>query len=83
MNTQGIGNSSDGWAQFVKLTQEARLRNKGIQNESVTFSVNSKIAAGSTATQEKTAPIARNNSFMRGEPQVKAKILGGLFDAYA
>lgn len=77
MNTQAVGNR-DAWAQFMKLTQEARMRNSGfvVRGERV-----------SAPEREKTIPAAavpsRGVSFSTAEPREKGRILGGLFDAYA
>ena len=78
MNTQGVG-SRDAWAQFVRLAQEARTRNQGLSAGVAKHS-----AAQPTGIQGTfSLPPARGVSFATGEPKVKAKVVGGLFDAYA
>lgn len=78
MNTKGIS-SGDAWAQFMKLTQEARVRNSGLAHSSTSVS-------GPKKTSGKTKPsplVLSGGSYNKSKPDVKRVILGGKFDAYA
>ncbi len=78
MNTKGIS-GDDGWAQFIKLTQEARVRNSGLANSSSSVSGSKKASA-----RTNSLPLVLNGvSYNKGKPDVKRVILGGKFDAYA
>lgn len=78
VNTQGIGGSRDSWSQFMKVAQEARLRNSG-------FAQKAGFVSGVQEEKPQTSPIvsSRGVAFSAGEPGVNRRILGGLFDAYA
>ncbi|HEX3020508.1 MAG TPA: hypothetical protein VHP36_09405 [Chitinispirillaceae bacterium] len=80
MNTHAIG-KGDAWAQFIKLTREARVRNSGLTSGASKTSVsNSKTASSRPAT----SPLIINGaSYNQSKPDVKRIILGGQFDAYA
>lgn len=81
MNTQGIG-KQDSWAQFMKLTQDARLRNTGFAEKSQKVSS----ARSTTTDASQLRPLSlslKGISYSSGEPEVKKVILGGKFDAYA
>lgn len=84
MNTQGIRSNNDSWAQFVKLTQEARMRNQGISTQTGTASqVNRTVSKTTTAVLgSQSVPFAKNISFNSAVPKVNSKILGGMFDTY-
>lgn len=77
MNTQAVGNR-DAWAQFMKLTQEARLRNSGFVARGERLSVSDREKTLSAA-----AIPSRGVSFSAAEPRENGRMLGGLFDAYA
>lgn len=81
MNTQGIG-KQDSWGHFMKLTQDARLRNTGLSSRASTVSASKSNAASSVQTN-KSPLILKGASYSKGEPDVKKVILGGKFDAYA
>lgn len=78
INTQGVGGSRDSWSQFMKVAQEARLRNSG-------FAQKAGFVSGVKEEKSQTSPVAssRGVAFSAGEPKVNSRILGGLFDAYA
>jgi hypothetical protein len=75
-------NSTDSYAQFMKLVATARQRNNSIANKTTA-------ARGSTAAFPAIGPQARPETSMmpvvnRTEgAQVKGRILGNYFDAYA
>ncbi|NLL12985.1 MAG: hypothetical protein GX267_06255 [Fibrobacter sp.] len=78
MNTNGISRD-DAWAQFMKLTQEARVRNSGLAHSSTSVSTSKKESAKATRL-----PLILNGaSYNMSKPDVKRVILGGKFDAYA
>jgi hypothetical protein len=85
VNTQGIQSNNDSWAQFVKLTQDARKRNQGISTQTGTASqVNRTVTKTTDAVfQSQSVPFAKNISFDSAVPKVQSKILGGMFDTYA
>ena len=76
MNTQGIGNR-DSWAQFVKLTQEARVRNKALTNPARGAATTKNVAAFSRTT---LGPIGSRSQLSAGESKPETKILGRQFD---
>lgn len=84
MNTQAVSGNSDSWAQFMKLTQDARKRNQGISTQSATASQVNRTVSKTTAAlfQSQTVPFAKNVSFNSAVPKVQSKILGGMFDTY-
>jgi hypothetical protein len=85
VNTQSIGKSNDTWAQFMKLTQEARSRNQGIAAvpaKQTMNRVNASRAPGQAFPQQYISSVNKSQ-FISGEPAVKAKIVGGLVDTYA
>ena len=76
----------DTWMKFMKLTEEARVRNSGLstatKRASQTFKTSSSAHTfpGLPLTQPKsTGRVA----FVSGAPDVKKRILGGQFDTYA
>ncbi len=78
MNTKAISRD-DAWAQFMKLTQEARVRNSGLAHSSTSVS-------GSKKESVRTNPsplILSGVSYNKSKPDAKRVILGGKFDAYA
>jgi hypothetical protein len=85
VNTQGIRNNNDTWAQFMKLTQEARSRNQGIAAVPVKNSVNRVNTAKvlSQINQNPATSFVNKSSFISDKPAVKTKIVGGLVDTYA
>jgi hypothetical protein len=82
MNTQGIG-SQNNWAQFVKLTQEARIRNGGLATQKTSSPVKENNASKISPQTVKYQPVVRGMVYAVGEPKVKTVILGGKFDSYA
>jgi hypothetical protein len=84
VNTQGVQSNNDSWAQFVKLTQDARKRNQGISTQTGTASQVNRTASNTTAAvfQSQSVPFAKNVSFNNEVPKVQSKILGGMFDTY-
>lgn len=82
MNTQGI-NSQVSWAEFVRITQQARIRNSGLSdNVNRVHDVEKRERTNPYKSVQK-APV--ENSLYTSSPTTKAKIKisGGLFDAYA
>ncbi len=78
MNTNGISRD-DAWAQFMKLTQEARVRNSGLAHSSTSVSGTKK-----ESVRANPSPLVLNGvSYNKSKPDVKKVILGGKFDAYA
>lgn len=84
VNTQTISGNNDSWAQFMKLTQAARMRNQGISPQNGTAQqVNRTVSKATSAVfQSQAAPFVRNVSFNSAVPKVQSKILGGMFDTY-
>jgi len=84
VNTQGV-RQPDAWAQFVKLTAEARQRNLALSNTKAkvsstgTFSVDNR----QSVSGKSNANFVNNLSFTASAPINKNKTLGRLFDAYA
>lgn len=77
----GRATESDTWVRFQKLAEEARMRNNG-------FVRVPKKTASATASAFPGLPVASSRSTDRiamfsGSPEVRKKILGGQFDAYA
>lgn len=88
MNTQGIRGGSDAWSQFVKLAQEARARNSAAPAAVQKSGLQSLLNVAALRRQVSTARIDNGASVSSttpatGTPEKNAKILGGLFDAYA
>jgi len=81
VNTQGIG-KQDAWSHFMKLTQDARLRNNGLSSGISAVST-SKSSSAASVQANKVPLILKGMSYSKGQPDVKKVILGGKFDAYA
>ncbi len=80
MNTIGVSRD-DAWSQFLKLTQEARVRNSGLSATSKKTAVP---GSRSASIKSDTMPLILNGvSYNTNKPDVKKVILGGKFDAYA
>lgn len=84
MNTQGV-RQTDAWAQFVKLTAQARQRNQSLSNTKAqisstgTFSVDNR----QSVSQSSQVNNVKKLSFSVSAPINNNKTLGRLFDAYA
>ncbi|NLE02468.1 MAG: hypothetical protein GX640_21605 [Fibrobacter sp.] len=78
MNTVGVKNS-DAWAQFMKLTQDARVRNTSLSNVQKTSSTKS----GGILQATPRSVIGNMELYRTKQPQTKSPVLGGRFDAYA
>ena len=81
MNTQGVNNQVS-WAEFVRLTKQARTRNNGFSKEvNRVNEVNKRIKTNPyTSVQNENV---KNISHTQVPAGAKIKISGGLFDAYA
>lgn len=82
MNTQGV-NSQISWAEFVRLTQQARIRNNGLTKESSRVSEVKKRADINPYSSVAQKGFVRNMPNTKQTSGAKIKISGGLFDAYA
>lgn len=84
MNTQAVSGNNDSWAQFMKLTQDARKRNQGISTQTVASPQVNRPVSKTTAAlfQSQSVPFAKNISFNSAVPKAQSKILGGMFDTY-
>ena len=76
----------DTWTRFMKLTEEARVRNSGLST--ATKLASQTLKASSTAPTFPGLPLTQPKSasrvaFVSGAPDVNKRILGGQFDAYA
>jgi hypothetical protein len=84
VNTQGV-RQPDAWAQFVKLTAEARQRNQALSNTKAkdsatgTFSIDNR----QSVSGKPKVNFVNNLSFSATAPINNNKTLGRLFDAYA
>ncbi|MDG5815650.1 hypothetical protein QA601_11205 [Chitinispirillales bacterium ANBcel5] len=83
MNTQGV-NSQDSWAQFMKLTSQARARNSTAFNGKT--DTNQKAGAKSTISREvkmfQSSKLPSVN-LQSADKAKSGKTLGSKFDAYA
>jgi hypothetical protein len=78
VNTKGIS-KDDAWARFMKLTQEARMRNSGLVHSSTAVSGTKR-----DSLRTNSSPLVINGvSYNKSKPEAKRMILGGKFDAYA
>lgn len=83
MNTQGIGNSSS-WENFVRLTEEARMRNSSTEVKATKqVSVRKPLDNGGMIMPGAKNISGQNTTFLTGAPKVQSRILGGMFDTYA
>lgn len=82
MNMQGIG-SQDAWNRFMKLTQDARLRNSGLTSVNSNSSVSKKNSQPFSVNSQKTVMAPLTMTYSKSESDIKKVILGGRFDAYA
>ena len=81
MNTQGVNNQVS-WAEFVRLTQQARIRNNGFSKEiNRVNEVNKRIRTNPYNSVQNG--MSKNISQTQVSAGAKTKISGGLFDAYA
>lgn len=81
MNTQGVNNQVS-WAEFVRLTQQARIRNNGFSKNANRVNEVKKRVKTNPYTSVKNG-MAKNISHTQASAGAKTKISGGLFDAYA
>jgi hypothetical protein len=78
-----VNSSATSWEHFVKIKNEARARTNAASQVKNVAATTKKFEINQAIPNNASVKLVKQMGVMAGEPNVKTKILGGMFDAYA